>query len=402
MDFGFTEEQENLRKEISDFYLGEIPRDFDREIEAFSEETQAFLLQLQRKAGAKGYLTPGWDKDSGGLGLSAIEQGIAAEESARYVWPLWPNIMGLNQTGPALHLFGTKEQKNRFLPGIAKGQAIWFQCFTEPEAGSDEANQQTRAVDNGDHFVINGRKCFISGTFKPDYLYTLARTADVLPKHRGLSLFLIPADSPGISFRPMPNIGHDTIHNTNEICFDDVIVPRDYLLGETNKGFYYAMATLDFERTGTGNAARSKQLLQELVQFCKEERRNGKPLFEDPKVREMLARRAVETEVHRLLSWYGVWWFSQRQRLGPQPYDVSAFFNRTTGMQGKANVKDQMDMLGLYGQLRKGSKWAKFGGRMERSWLTLRNMHGGGTVEIQKVVLAQKGLGLPRQQKSKT
>ncbi|MAF85801.1 MAG: hypothetical protein CL875_04915 [Dehalococcoidales bacterium] len=395
MDFEFTEEQEKLRKEIHEFFVNELPLDYRAGfIEVvtrgapFTEEQLSFGMALQKKAGKKGYLAPGWGKESGGLGLTDMEQGIIIEETG-YWGVVWPVSLGLGVCGPALHLFGTEEQKRKFLPPIARGEVIWYQAQTEPDAGSDEANVQLRAVPDGDDYILNGQKTFISATGPADYLYTLVRTADVKPKHRGLSLFLVPAKVPGISYRPIPCMSGFTV----DIFFDDVRVPKDSLLGQLNRGFYHAMATFEFERSGTDDAARSKRYLEELVQFCKETKRNGKPLIEDPKVRETLAQIAVETEVERLCGWHGQWYFAEREKLGPQPYNLLELIFKT---YGPIQSKKMMDMFGLYGQLKKLSPRVKFEGQVERRWEAMRSAHGGGTIEINKVVIADRGLGLPR------
>ncbi len=393
MEFGFTHKQEELRKQIREFFIEQLPSDYNPGTRAnITKEQQSFCMQLQEKAGAKGYLTPGWSVDSGGLGLGPIEQGIVEEEWG-YARVAWPNYIGLHLAGPALHLFGTEEQKGKFLPGIAKGKVVWFQAFTEPDAGSDEANVQLRATRDGDNYILNGQKVFIGQAHKPDYLYTLARTELSIPKHRGLSLFLVPADTPGITYRPLPTMGDD--HN-NEIFYDDVRISKEYLLGTLNRGFYHAMATFEFERGGTAGPATSKRDLEEFLQFCKEEKRNGKPLIKDPAVRSMLAQMAIEVQVHRLTAWHAVWWFSQREKLGPQPYDLTGFLMKTFATR---HAEAMMKVLGVYGQLRQASKWAKLAGRIERRWQFTRSLHAGGTLEIYKIVAAQRGLGLPRPQR---
>jgi alkylation response protein AidB-like acyl-CoA dehydrogenase len=171
MDFGFDEEQEKLRKEVHDFYSSELPEDFSPYVDAVNEELQSFYLQLQRKAGEKGYLTGGWPKEYGGLGLGSISQGVINEVEQQFgTW--WPNNIGLSLAGPGTIIFGTDEQKKWAIPPITRGEVVWFEAFTEPDAGSDEANQQTRAVEDGDDFILNGQKTFISGGYKPDWLFT--------------------------------------------------------------------------------------------------------------------------------------------------------------------------------------------------------------------------------------
>jgi len=388
MEFGFNKDQEKLRQKIRNFFVKELPEDFGRSGD-MSEESQSFMRDFQKKTAAAGYLTSGWKKEYGGMGLGHIEQGIVDEEVG-YAGIGWPSQLGLHLAAPAVFLFGTEAQKKKFIPALARGQQIWFEAFTEPEAGSDESNQQTWAVQEGDFFVLNGQKTFISGGYKPDFLYTLARTADSIPKHRGISLFLIPADLPGISYRPLPTIGGGV---QNDIFFKDVKVHKEYLLGEMNRGFYHAMDTFEFERTGTANSGRARRALEEFVQFCKEEKRNGKPLMADPEVRKRLAEMAIETEIWRLICWKAVWWFGNREKLGPMHYDLS-------GMCAKrfttAHAEKMSEILGALGQIRPGSKWAKLSGAVERRWRAARSLHAGGTIEIYKYAIARRGLGLPR------
>jgi alkylation response protein AidB-like acyl-CoA dehydrogenase len=391
MDFRFTEEQEKLRKEIHDFFVSELPSDYRPATCGRRSPTQAqtdYWVGLQKRAGAKGYLAPGWSKESGGLNLTDIEQGVVMEETG-YWGVAWPNSLGLRVCGPPLHVFGTEDQKKRFLPPIAKGEVIWYEVFTEPDAGSDEANVSLKVVEDGDEWVLNGQKHFMTAPGPADFLYTLARTADVIPKHRGLSMFLVPAHTKGISYRPLPTMGNFTV----EIFFDDVRIPKDALLGELNRGFYHAMVTFEFERTSTGRAATEKRYLEELIQFCKNEKRNGRPLIEDPKIRDYLADMIIDQERNWLGGWFDSWHFSQRQKLGSPPPSTTALQTRRFS---EDRAKALTDSLGLYGQLRRTSKYAKFDGQPERAWRTARSTHPAGTFEIQKVVLAGRGLGLPR------
>jgi hypothetical protein len=389
MDFRFTEEQEKLRKEVHDFFVENLPSDYrPRGQRGQTLEQFKFWMDLQRKAGEKGYLTPGWAKESGGLGLSDMEQGIVMEETS-YWGIFWPGTQGIRVCGPPLHVFGTEEQKRKFLPPIAKGEVIWYQAFTEPDAGSDEANVSLRAVEDGDEYVLNGQKVFITAPGPGDYLYTLARTQDVVPKHRGLSLFLIDARSPGISYRPLPTMGVFTV----EIFFDNVRVPKDRLLGELNRGFYHAMVTFEFERSTTGGGAGARRGLEELIDFCRKEKRNGQPLIKDPKVRDLLADRAIEMQLTWLQGWFAAWHFSQRDKLGSPPPEAGGLHNKTVSAD---RAKQLIDALGLYGQLRRGSKYAKYEGRAAGAWEVSRSTHPAGTIEVNKIVLAGRGLGLPR------
>ncbi len=394
MEFGFTEEQEKLRKECHEFFMNELPEDCDSTIAAMGEELQSFWWQLEKKTAAKGYLVPGWSKESGGRGASAIEQAIIYEQWGYWGVSPWPTGPGLSISAPGVQVFGTPEQKAKFLPPVAKGEKVWVQAFTEPEAGSDEANQQTRAVKDGDYYVLNGQKMFVAEIYKPDWLYTLARTADTVPKHRGVTLFLIPADLPGISYRPLLCMGGGTYKS--EIFFDDVRVHKDYVLGQVNRGFYHAMSTFEFERgAGTNAPAAGRRVLQEFVQFCLEEKRNGKPLIDDPEVRQAVAQMVINNEVERLITWQRV-----TTGVGEQQVNVAGVLSKPIA---RHEAEAMMKIMGLYGQLKKGSKWNKLAGKIaarrldiERDWLTTRSQHPGGTQEVRKIVLAGRGLGLPR------
>ncbi len=389
MDFGFTEQEKRLRKEVHALFLNELPADFSGHVPNTSEKVTSWYMEFQKKAGGKGYLTPGWPREYGGLGLGAIAQGVVNEEMG--YWNIrWPNVEGIHIAGPGILLFGSEEQKKKFLPPISRGEVRWFEAFSEPDAGSDEANIQMRAVPDGDDFILNGQKTYVTGIEKPDFLYTEARTADTTPKHRGLSLFVFPADLPGISYRPLPVMGG---WYCNEIFFDDVRIPKESLIGEINRGFYYAMGTFEFERANTGSPAGMKSELREFVQFCKEEKRNGKPLIEDPQVREALAQMAVDSEVARLAAWRTTWRLGERERLGPLDYDLTGYYKVVFATR-RAEV--MMNILGQYGQLRQGSKWAKLAGQVERRWQLARSIHEAGTFEIYLIVLAGRGLGLPR------
>lgn len=286
--------------------------------------------------------------------------------------------------GPALLLFGTTEQKRRFLPLIASGKIILWQLFTEPDAGSDEANVRLRATADGDTFVLNDQKMFVGETYKPDYLYTLARTADTTPKHKGLTLFLVPADTPGITYRPLTVISGQ---QKNEVFFDSASVSGEYLLGELNRGFYHAMATLEFERSNTGMAAGARRNLEEYVDFCKKTKRHGRRLIDDPQVRDTLVKILMEIEVWSLAGWRTAWRFSERDSLGALDYDLNGYYRR---LFSDRHCSAMMKAMGLFGQLRTGSKWVQLGGAVHRKWLRTRSLHAGGTIEMVKVVLSRE------------
>jgi len=387
MDFGYSEEQEKLRKEVSDFFQNELPSDYSEFPVRQGKALEEFYDDFQSKAVKKGYPSAGWPRQYGGLGFTGMEQGIVSEEMS--YWGVgWPATMGYSLVGPVILSVGTEEQKARFIPPIARGEVTCFEAFTEPNAGSDESNVELRAVPDGDDYVLNGQKTFISGNKRPDWLYTLVRTADTIPKHRGLSIFMVPGNAPGISYRPLPTMGGT---RQNEIFYDNVRVPKTNMIGELNRGFYAAMATLEFERAAASLDARRG--MRRLADFCRKEEKNGRPLIKDPEVRKTLAQMAMFQQTRYLNSWHTIWYRTQREKLGPMKYELGLFLEKSfRWVSGNA----MMSVFDMYGQLKADSRYSKYGGAAGRAWEASRAMHGAGTPEILKVVIGNRGLGLPR------
>ncbi len=393
MDFRFTPEEEAFRKEVQDFLEKEMPPGWDSigmEDEFGIDENWAVCRQMAKKLAAKGWLAMAWPKEYGGQARSYIEQAIFIEEMALRGAP-GVDTFGVRMVGPTLIRFGTEEQKKQHLGGIARGEVVWSEGFSEPEAGSDLASLQARAVEDGNDFIINGQKVWTSGAHRSDWIFFLVRTDPQAPKHRGISFLLADIKTPGIEVRPLINILGG--HAFNEVYFDDARVPKENVVGEKNKGWYVAAALLDFERSGVQRAASAKLTFNELLKYVNETKRNDKPLIEDPEVREILAEMAIETQIEWLCSWHGQLYLSEREKLGSQPYNLYAFYKKTY----LTNHAEQMDKaLGMYGQLKKLSKYAPFDGRAEAWWQDARSFHPEGTIEILKVVVAGRGLGLPR------
>ena len=391
MDFTFSEEQKKLMQEIGEFCINELPEDFDPDYIGGPTDagTDEFWKQFHRKGVKGGWPTAGWPKKLGGLGLTVMEQAAVNSEMA-YWGATWERDPAVNFMTSAVFAAGTEEQKQKWIPQILRGELRVFQAFTEPEAGSDEANCQLRAVADGDDFILNGQKTFISGHVKPDWLYTLAKTADVPNKHRGLSIFMVPGDAPGITFRPLPTMGGSM---QNEIFFDNVRISKNNLLGELNRGFYLAMTTFEYERAHGGGLG-AKRSMERIVQFCREQKRNGKPLYKDPKVREMLARLAINSHLGFLQGWFVTWQRANKDKLGAPTRNTSTIFPKSVFQVYEG--ESMMRVMGLYGQLKPNSKYVKYKGKASYKWEFKHAIHGGGSPEIRKVVIADRGLGLPR------
>ncbi|MDD5289028.1 MAG: acyl-CoA dehydrogenase family protein [Dehalococcoidales bacterium] len=387
MEFGYTEKQEELRKEMREFLEKELPSDYAEANVREDEAIEKFNDEFQKKGVKKGYPAAGWPKKYGGMGLGALDQGVLAEEANN--WGVrWGKVAEYFLLGPTIMVMGTEEQKARFLPPIIRGESVGFQAYTEPNAGSDEANMELRGVQDGDYWVLNGQKTFITGTVKPDWLFTLVRTAETLPKHRGITLFMVEANSPGVTYRPLETMAGS---RQNEIFYDNVRVPKNNVIGEVNRGFYAAMATFEFERAAVVVDARRG--LRKLVEFCRKEKRNGKALIKDPEVRKYLAAMAMHQQARHLTTWYSVWHSANRAKLGPSRYDLNAFLEKSWRPDG---ANGMMDVLDMYGQLEPTSKYAKYEGLTGQWWENSRILHPAGTPEILKVVLGNRGLGLPR------
>ena len=271
-----------------------------------------------------------------------------------------------------------------------KGEVEFCLGYSEPEAGSDLASLNIRAVEDGDDYVINGQKTFNTECHYAEYHWLAARTDPDAPKHRGISLFIVDLDSPGITIKPMWAMSGE---RTNEVFYDNVRVSKERLVGERNKGFYYMMEAIGAERNEVFVPIRLYFLLDELIQYAKETKRGGKTLAEDPVIRHKLAQVAIELDVARLLADRSRW--LEINGL-PMTYEAEVAKIVTSELQQRL-ANTGMQILGLYSQLEEDSKWVPLRGRIE--WYYLSSFLatiGGGTSEIGRNVIAQRGLGLPR------
>ncbi|MCH7705526.1 MAG: acyl-CoA dehydrogenase family protein [Chloroflexi bacterium] len=386
MDFAFPQELEDFRKEIQAFVKQELPDDWTGVDEDASPET---IRPLRKKLSDKGWLTIAWPKEYGGMGAPHLQQLVFNEEMAYNRVPAADNA--ITMLGPILMMEGTDDQKSTFLPPIANADVRWAQGYSEPGSGSDLASLQTRAVEDGDDFIINGTKIWTSGAHHADWLFMLARTDADAPKHRGISFLLVDMKTPGLEVRPIINMAN--IHGFNQLFFDNVRVPKRNLVGEYNRGWYVGARLLDFERSGVGRSAGARKTLEELVEFAKETSWNGEVLSKNPTTRNRLADMAIEVEVARMIS-YHIGWLQSKGEV----FNREASMGKLFGSEMVQRIfRTGMSMMGLYGTLAKGSKWAPLQGRVERGFLTsFSSTIAAGTSEIQRNVIATRGLGLPR------
>ena len=390
MEFQFSPEDEAFRREVRAFIQRELPPEWEGGGRYPDEDDWELTLQLRKKMADNGWLTMHWPLEYGGQDATPVRSAVFSEELTYHRTP-GRDIFGVRMMGATLMIHGTEEQKQTHLPPVARGEIQWCQGYSEPESGSDLASLNTRAVIDGDEYVINGSKIWTSMAHRADWIMLLARTDPDAPKHRGISFILVDMKTPGIQVRPIINMAGR--HEFNEIVFDNVRVPRRNVVGEENRGWYVAVTLLDFERSGIEYSATSRRLLDETREYAGETLRNGQPLINIPWVRNLLADRYIECEVARLMA-YNVAYMQGQGLVPNKEASMSKVFGSETVQRVTAAG---LDILGMYGVLGRNEKWAPLKGRMQENWMSaFSGTIAAGTSEIQRNVIAGRGLGLPR------
>jgi len=395
MDLRFSEEDEAFRREARDWLTERLTGDFaivrgrggpGDEHELFEER-----VAWERELGAGGWIGIGWPKEYGGRGLSLTQQVIFYEEYARLQGPGRVGIVGEGLLGPTIIHFGNDEQKRRFLPGILQGTEIWCQGYSEPNAGSDLANVQTRAERDGDEWVITGQKVWTSLAHWADWCFVLCRTDRDAPKHKGLSYLLVPMRQPGIEIRPIVQITGTS--EFNEVFFDGARTALDNVVGDVNDGWRVAMGTLAFER-GASTLGQQAEFENELRTIIEVARANGKAA--DPVMRQRLADAWIGLRLLR---------YNALRALKPLEHgeitpltSISklawASFHRSLGELA-------MDVLGPYaeiGELEAGERKHGDLSPLQRLFLFTRaDTIYGGSNQVQRNVIGERALGLPKE-----
>lgn len=384
MHFHLTPAQEAFRDEVRGFLGESLTPAFweyhrDRELPGWSP-------RFSHEAAARGLLGIAWPAEYGGLGKDVIEQTIYMEEMAYAGAPQEHHRRAIQQVGPSIMLAGTEAQKQRYLPGITSAAISFAMGLSEPNAGSDLANVETTAVHDGDVFVLNGHKRFTSGAHFSDYLWTVVRTNPDAPKHRGISMMVVPLHAPGVEVRPLIDLlGR---HHFNEVLLRDVRVPLDHLVGEEDRGWYINAQTMDLERSGGAHIGTLRRHLDQCLAGARELRAEGQALGVAGRI--ALAECATRVEVTRLLA-YRVAWLRE---CGEAPnYEVSIVKLLATETHQKlanlmANVHGLSSMVTGVGI--DAETWGA-------TYLDMASKTiGQGSSEIQRNVIATRGLGLPR------
>lgn len=389
MDFSFTPEQERLRLEVRELLQKEVTQEsrldfrFDR---PYSPDTWA----LMQKLGERGWLCPTWPREWGGIGAAALTNYVIQDELASAFAPTPCALIGAMVVGPTLLLHGSEEQKKKYLPLIAGGKVEFSMGYTEPGAGSDLASLSLRADDKGDHYLVNGQKMFSTKADFADYGWVAVRTDPDNPKkHKGISLLIIDLkNTPGITINPIYNMSG---YHSTETFYDDVRVPKENLVGELNQGFYIIGAALLFERAVTISGFHRP--LDLLIEYARKTRRHGRPLSEDPIVRRKLADIEMKFAAAKVIAYRLAW--MQEHKMFALNETAMAKLLSTEMLYDLANVG--MQVMGPYGGLVPDSPYSEIHGWFAHMYQESPHYKiAGGTSEIQRQIIATRGLGLPR------
>jgi alkylation response protein AidB-like acyl-CoA dehydrogenase len=386
---GYTDEQEKLRQELRSYYAGLLTPDVVEEL-GKGHGIGPVNRRIVRQMGADGWLGIGWPKEWGGQGRSAIEQFIFFDESMRAGAPV--PMLTINTVGPTIMHFGTDEQKEFFLPKILRGEIHFCIGYSEPEAGTDLANLKTRAVRDGDEYIINGQKMWTSLAGDADYIWLATRTNPEVKKHKGISLFVVDMkNTPGIRVEPLHLLSE---HNINATYFDDVRVPAGSLVGGEDNGWTLITNQLNHERVTLCSAGIIDRCLEEVRAWAQTTKLgDGRRVIDQEWVQINLARVRAKLEFLRLINWK-VAWCATQDRLDVADASTTKVFGTEFYLEA---FRLMMEVLGEQAYLNGSSADSLLRGRLESSYRSLIILtFGGGTNEIQRDLIGMFGLGLPR------
>jgi alkylation response protein AidB-like acyl-CoA dehydrogenase len=400
MDLSFNQNEIAFRGEVRRWLQRNIPRRERKAVPAeFGDPKRiAELRAWQRKLYEAGYLAMDWPKQYGGSAdpdtdkrQTLMRQTIVAEEMLKARAPSVIGMMGVQMVGPTLMQYGTEAQKRTFLPRILDAEHIWCQGYSEPGSGSDLASLKTRAELVGDFFIVNGQKVWTSNAQFADWMFCLTRTDPSAPKHNGISYILIDMKTPGITVRPLVQMTGDK--GFNEVFFEDVRVPRENLVGELNQGWQVANATLSHERNMLGSTTRTQQMFEGLLHVARTRRRGGKPPSTDPLIRQRLADLAIRVESMKYHSYRQL-----TDLLRGRSPGIAASVNKLVSTElNHAICALAIEVLGDYGVLDRKSRHVVDRGIWPYEFMfTLGLIIGGGTSQIQKNIISERGLGMPK------
>jgi alkylation response protein AidB-like acyl-CoA dehydrogenase len=394
MDFNYTPQEEAFRKELREWLEANVPDDIKVEdtAEMVPPNREVFEKRrvFQRKLQEARWIGIWWPREYGGRGAGIMEQAIYNEEYERARAPRPVNAPPINQWGPTLIHFGTPAQKQRFLERMLSGEDTWCQGYSEPNAGSDLAALQTRAVDHGDYFILNGQKIWTSSAHFADWMYMLVRTDPAAPKHKGISCMYLDMHSPGVEVRPLVTMAGE--HHFNEVFFSDVEVPKENLVGPLNEGWRVAMTTLSYERGISGGGGHEPRL-ERLMELAKKFTINGRPASEDAWVRQQVAQIKVECEALKYTRYRAL----TRQLKGLPPGPELSMMRVSSADLLLRIEKFSSELLGGYATIDQSMEALPDAPTLLKHLLAVRaSFIGGGTTEISRNIIGERTLGLPK------
>jgi len=378
MDLTFSPQETAFRDELRSWLAENRPE--AAPTSGGEDASYAWRRDWQRRLYDAGWAAPAWPTEYGGRGASLSESAIYFEELGRARVPLPANVLGLLLGGPTLMVWGTDEQKERYLSPILSAEEIWCQGFSEPEAGSDLAALKTRAVKDGEDWVVNGQKVWTSGAQYSKWCMLVARTDADVPKHKGLTYFLMDMEQDAVQVRPLRQITGEA--EFNELFIEDARIPDENVVGGVGNGWKVALTTLMNERAGLGFALqiRLRQLLDDTIALAAE-----RGLMEDPLYADELAELHTRCETLRLLAWKGLTDVERYGQPGPEGSLVKWLWSETN----QRLTQLAADIVGPTA-LKSGTSWSY-------EFLRARgNTIEGGTTEVLKNIVAERVLGLPR------
>jgi 3-oxocholest-4-en-26-oyl-CoA dehydrogenase alpha subunit len=383
MRISYTPEQERLRDELRAYFADLMSPHLRAALNPAEGEygDGTAYRDVVRRLGRDGWLTLSWPTEYGGRGMSMLDQLIFTDEAAVAGVPV--PFLTINTVGPTIMRFGTPEQRAYYLPRIAAGELHFAIGYSEPEAGTDLASLRTRAVRDGDGYLINGQKMWTSLIQHADYVWLACRTDPDAPRHKGLSILVVPTDAPGFSWTPVRTVAGPT---TSATYYTDVRVPSSALIGGENEGWPLITNQLNHERVALTSAAPIRTALREVTQWAR-----GTGLIEQEWVRIHLARVHAKVEFLKLYNWRIA--ADPDRSPGPAAASATKVFGTEFAIEAYRLL---MEVLGANAFVRQGSRGAQLRGRVERMHrAALILTFGGGTNEVQRDIIATVGLGLP-------
>ncbi|MFP6661841.1 MAG: acyl-CoA dehydrogenase family protein [Myxococcota bacterium] len=390
MHIAYTPDQRKLRQEIRDYYTDLFTPELRAAFDAEREEMGGPVFrELVGRMGRDGWLGIGWPKEYGGQGRSPLDQFIFWNETWKARAPL-PIIM-VTTIGPTLMQYGTDEQKKELLPRIQRGELMFAVGYSEPEAGTDLASLRTRAVQDGDEYVINGQKVWTTHGQDADYIWLAARTDPDAPKHKGISILLVPTSDPGFSVTPIYTLGRE---RTNVTYYKDVRVPVTNRVGPENAGWSLITSQLNHERIVLAIPGVAESAFQHVWDWCgKTPAREGATLLDQQWVQILLAKVHAKLQALMVLNWRSAWALSEGI---PDMADASAL--KVMGSEFFIECHATLlEIVGSAGLVVEGEAAALFDGKLEAAYRSAVTFtFGGGVNEVQRDIIAMAGLGMPR------